>query len=130
MNNKVIVTCPVCNNNLHVERLVCPCCHTKIEGDFELSIFDTLSVDKQDFILIFLKNGGNIKAIEKELNISYPTVKRMLEEVLTALHINSKVDIHEETLTKEEILAQLKNGQIDFETASKLIKESEDEKND
>ena len=34
---------------------------------------------------IFLKNRGNIKDVEKDLNISYPTVRRLLDEVIISL---------------------------------------------
>ncbi len=37
-----------------------------------------------------LKIGGNIKEIEKELGISYPTVRNKLEDVISALGYSPK----------------------------------------
>ena len=81
----IIGKCPICHNDLKVVKLKCDECNTSIEGEFSLSCFDLLSVEQQNFLLIFIKNAGNIKEIEKELNISYPTVKRNLEELQISL---------------------------------------------
>ena len=45
-------------------------------------------------------NKGNIKAIEKELGISYPTVKKNLEEVI--VHLGYEVS-EEDKMKKEDI---------------------------
>ena len=87
MENKVINRCPICGDKLVVTSLRCEECETEIKGRFNLSVFDYLSESQQKFVLIFLKNGGNIKLIEKELGISYPTVKKILDEVLQVLGI-------------------------------------------
>jgi hypothetical protein len=69
--NPVLSTCPVCKHELRVARLHCDYCETTIEGSFTLSKFNYLETEKLYFIEIFIKNRGNIKQIEKELNISY-----------------------------------------------------------
>lgn len=81
----VISTCPVCKKDLHVVKLHCHHCDTNVEGNFSLSKFNYLETEKLYFIEVFVKNRGNIKAIEKELNISYPTVKKLLDEVIIGL---------------------------------------------
>lgn len=124
MEYKILEKCPVCGGKLIASELRCCACDSSIKGKFSLSIFDKLTPQEQDFVLIFLKNGGNIKAIEKELNISYPTVKKILDETCSSLGITSKIE-QEKVLTKEEILAKLKNKEIDFEQAETLIKELE-----
>ena len=37
------------------------------------------------FVDVFVKNRGVIRDVEKELNISYPTVRNRLDEVIRAL---------------------------------------------
>lgn len=125
MKKEVLGTCPVCGNNLEVIELKCPCCETHIQGKFELSKFDYLNKVQKEFVFIFLQTAGNIKAIEKELNISYPTVKKYIQDIQQALGLVGTTDIIEERLTKEKILEKLKNGEFDFEEASELIKEIE-----
>ncbi len=128
MEHKVIGNCPICGNKLKVSKLKCDNCKSEISGEFTLSVFDTLTEAEENFILVFLKEAGNIKQIEKDLNISYPTVKKMLEGILTKLHLKSNVEL-KEPLTKESILKDLKNDKISFEEAEVLLKKLED-KND
>ena len=123
MNKKVIGTCPVCGENLSVSVLTCNECNTSIQGSFSLSKFDYLNAQQQEFALIFIKNGGNIKLIEKELNISYPTVKKNLDELINALGFEKINEVEAVKLTKEDIYKSLKNGEISFEEAEEMLKE-------
>jgi len=58
--------------------------------------------------------------MEKELNISYPTVRNKLEEVRKAL---GYVEDDKPTVNKKEILAQLSKGEISKDKALKLLTE-------
>jgi len=122
MNNKILGQCPVCKSKLHASELKCDECGTIIKGDFELSIFDYLSESQTKFITIFMKSGGNIKLVEKELGISYPTVKKMLEEINFALGNTFNSDLVEDEDSRDNILNELKNGKIDFEQAENRLK--------
>ena len=75
-------------------------CHTEISGNFTLSKFNYLSKEHLFFIEVFIKNKGNIKAIEKELGISYPTVKKNLDEVI--VHLGYEVS-QEDRIKKEDV---------------------------
>ncbi len=129
-NNPIISNCPVCDHELNVVKLACDHCGTTIEGNFRLSKFNYMDTDKLYFIEIFVKNRGNIKAIEKELNISYPTVKKMLDEVISELGYDSKevfekdetsIDNHESVQTKVSIIKRLKNKEITAAEAVELL---------
>jgi hypothetical protein len=117
MKPQVLGQCPVCNEKLLVTEIKCQKCGTTIKGEFELSPFDYLSSSQMKFAEVFLKDGGNIKLIEKELGISYPTVKKMLSDVLGSLGFSSDNVILPKDDTKDDILADLKNGAIDFDEA-------------
>ncbi|MFA6801792.1 MAG: DUF2089 family protein, partial [Acholeplasmataceae bacterium] len=101
------------------------------EGDFTLSKFNYMNADKLYFIEIFIKNRGNIKAIEKELSISYPTVKKMLDEVISELGYDVNVDfdqkydegevVNDKNQTKIEIVRKLKNKEISASEAIALL---------
>lgn len=123
-SNPILVHCPVCDHNLKVEKLSCNHCKTVIEGSFELSKFNYLGKEKLYFIEIFMKNRGNIKGIEKELNISYPTVKKMLDEVIVELgyDVNEEDVVLEQKESREEILDQIKKGTLSVEEALKKMK--------
>lgn len=120
MKRNVIGTCPVCTSKLDVTELHCPDCDTTIRGEFKLDKFSYLSKEEKYFVEIFVKNRGNIKEIEKDLGISYPTVKKNLEQVIAALGYGDE-DI-QESLSKEEILEKLSNGEISSEDAMAMIK--------
>lgn len=120
MKKKLLGTCPVCSEKLTVTELSCKECGTTIHGDFKLSKFDYLSDELQTFALVFLKNAGNIKAVENELNISYPTVKKYLDNVIEGLDFGvSKVNTV--FSGRDEILKMLRNGEIDFDEAEKML---------
>lgn len=119
----VLTKCPVCGVELKVTKLECTNCNSRIEGDFKLSKFNYLSDEQLKFALVFLKNAGNIKAVEKELDISYPTVKKNLDELIEALGF-SKVDIKEEVTeynNRKDVLAALKDNRISYEEAKKIL---------
>ncbi len=121
MKKSIIGYCPICHDKLVVKTLRCNHCDTEITGDFTLNPFDYLSKDKLDFALVFIKNQGNIKAIEKELGISYPTVKKNIDELCNALNMKT-VETNEEDL-REETKRKLRNGEITFEDAERILGE-------
>lgn len=75
-------TCPSCQKLLLVKSLVCDHCATEVHGLYELPVLARLSVDDQTFILKFVKNSGSLKEMAKELGLSYPTVRNLLDEVI------------------------------------------------
>lgn len=127
MKKNVIGYCPICNEKLIAKTLRCDKCDTEISGEFSLTPFDYLSKEQLDFALVFIKCEGNIKAIEKVLNISYPSVKKNIDDLINALGIKKESDdsdseikeAHE--ITREEVGRMLKNGEITFEEAEKLL---------
>lgn len=120
MKSVVIGVCPVCSNDLHVEKLRCDYCKTGIEGQFELDKFSYLTDEERYFAEIFIKNRGNIKEIEKELGISYPTVRRNLDNVIKALGYSVDEDAKKDA--KMEVLRKLDEGEITAAEAIKLMK--------
>ena len=83
---KMLHKCPVCDaHEFQLIKLACENCGTRIEGDFQLPKLATLSGEHQDFIETFVRCRGNIKEVERELGISYPTVRRRLDNVIRAL---------------------------------------------
>lgn len=123
MKREVIGKCPVCGDELHVKKLGCNTCHTTIEGEFSLCKFCKLSNEQKSFLEVFVKSRGNIKEIEKELGISYPTVKNKLEDLIEGLGYSPKYTGAE--VNKKEVLEKLNKGEITSEEAVKLLKGEE-----
>lgn len=113
---QVISRCPVCGKKLKVVKLQCENCDTAIENDFCLSKFDYLSSEDLFFAETFLKCRGNIKMVEKQLKISYPTVRARLDDIIQKLDGKPSVAALTDT-QKKEILDSLENGEITPEEA-------------
>lgn len=82
--------CPSCQKQLKVKSLFCENCSTEVHGLYELPILARLSVDEQDFILKFVKNSGSLKDMAKDLGFSYPTVRNLLDDIITKIKTNEK----------------------------------------
>ncbi len=124
MHNHVIGHCPVCTSELHVTKLACPNCQTKIEGEFLLSKFNYLNKENLYFIEIFMKNKGNIKKVEKELGISYPTVKKQLDEIIVELGYTPEEDIAVKSPNRQELLEKLSRGELSKADVMKQLGET------
>jgi hypothetical protein len=81
----VIATCPVCSGELAVTRLRCSTCGTTIEGEFGVGRFARLSREQMQVLESFLRSRGNLRDMERELQISYPTVRARVEALVRAL---------------------------------------------
>lgn len=120
MKKNVIGYCPICNEKLMVKTLSCEHCNTDITGEFMLTPFDYLSKEQLQFALIFIKNQGNIKLIEKDLNISYPTVKKNIDDLINALGFNN-IKQEDAKPSRETVLRKLKNKEITLEEAERIL---------
>jgi hypothetical protein len=85
-----------------------------------MSKFEYLSGEQLRFIEVFLKNRGNIKDVEKELGISYPTVRAKLDEVISAL--GYKIT-KESSVDKKKVVDMLDKGEITPDEAIKMLNE-------
>jgi len=116
----VISRCPVCSRELTVARLRCDFCDTVIENSFRLSRFDYLSEEELAFTETFIRCRGNIKEVEKELGISYPTVRSKLDGVIKKLGCEAPPEGR--AARREEVLKALENREITVEQAIEQLK--------
>lgn len=115
---KLINKCPVCASNLKITKLKCDKCNTIIENEFELPAITYLNDEQIYFMEVFLKCRGSIKDVEKELKISYPTVRAKLDDVIEALGYK----LSKKSSNNEEILNMLESGEITAEQAIEMLK--------
>lgn len=87
MQREVISTCPVCEAQLQVTRLHCNTCGTSIEGEFSAGRFARLGREQMALLESFLRSRGNLRELERELGISYPTVRGRVEALLRTLDL-------------------------------------------
>nr|WP_297162833.1 DUF2089 family protein [uncultured Dysgonomonas sp.] len=82
--------CPSCQAQLKVKSLKCENCDTEVNGLYDLPVLARLSSEDQEFILKFMKNSGSLKDMAKDLNLSYPSVRNLLDEVIEKIKYYEK----------------------------------------
>ena len=85
MVHDVIATCPVCSGELTIARLHCRTCGTALEGEFGVGRFGRLDREQLSLLESFLRSRGNLKEMERELGISYPTVRGRVDALIRSL---------------------------------------------
>lgn len=79
---KLPIQCPSCEKALHVSELQCVHCETVVKGNYELPLYMQLNAEEQDFILSFLLSSGSIKAMAKQVGVSYPTMRNKMDDLI------------------------------------------------
>jgi hypothetical protein len=87
MVHDVLATCPVCSGELTIARLHCRSCGTALEGEFGVGRFGRLDREQLALLESFLRARGNLKEMERELGISYPTVRARVDALVRALDL-------------------------------------------
>ncbi|MFL5727327.1 MAG: DUF2089 domain-containing protein [Chloroflexota bacterium] len=137
MPHDVISTCPVCSSELAVTRLHCGSCGTTLEGDFSVGRFGRLSREQLALLESFLRSRGNLRDMERELGISYPTVRSRVEQLVRSLGFGprgeddtvedagggaAQDDGKARVATRQEILERLARHEIGAEEAALAIR--------
>jgi hypothetical protein len=132
MPHDVISTCPVCASELAVTRLHCRSCGTTLEGDFSVGRFGRLNRDQLALLESFLRSRGNLREMERELGISYPTVRSRVEALVRALGFGPRADADDieepagepavAPRTREEILQALARHEMTADEAAAAIR--------
>lgn len=92
-----------------------------------MSPFQQLDAEQTKFLITFLKCRGILSSVEKELNLSYPTVRARLDSLLKALGLAATVEEPDRKTVNErqrEILEKLESGELTPEEAKKQMRES------
>jgi hypothetical protein len=110
--------CPICKARLEPIKLQCTSCELTMEGRLPISRLSMLSAEQQQFVEAFLVARGNIKEVEKELGISYPTVRKKLDEVIDTLGYAPQT----ERLEQHEILDAIDRGEMTPQEGIALMK--------
>ena len=73
--------CPSCSGALHIRELHCPTCDITIRGDFDPPTLrgNALTDEQEAFLRLFVLSRGNMSDVERNLGVSYPTVRAKLD---------------------------------------------------
>ncbi len=119
---RLLGRCPVCGEPLEVVRLHCRNCDTSVEGHFDVGRFAALGPEQLDFLETFLRARGNIREVERELGLSYPTVRSRLDGLLTALGLMPSAAEDEQAPDRRAVLDALERGEITAEEAVRRLR--------
>jgi hypothetical protein len=142
MVHDVIATCPVCTGELTITRLHCRSCGSALEGEFGVGRFGRLDREQLSLLESFLRSRGNLKEMERELGISYPTVRGRVDSLVRALGFGDQSpgeDLDDElgetdfagdgsaaddtTARRREILERLARKEMSAEEAATALRE-------
>ena len=98
-----------------IVKLECASCGTEVAGEYDLCSTCRLEGSSRELFDLFLKARGNLKKVQKELGVSYPTVRQRVDEMFRGL----EGDIPPSD--PQAVLRMLRQGEIDADTAEKLL---------
>lgn len=115
---RFVVRCPSCDGELRATRLGCQTCGTNLDGQFEIPALLQLSPDDLAFVTAFVRSSGSLKAMAQLLQVSYPTVRNRLDEVIGRLEsLEQGVQRR-----RHEILDALENGRLSAKEAEEALR--------
>ncbi len=121
--------CPICGAELAVTRLHCHQCDTTLEGYYSAAAgpFNRLTPEQTQFLLAFVRCEGRLNRLEEELNLSYPTLRNRLGDVIRALGLEPSREEPPARVTLDDrrrILEDLDQGRISAQEAGQLLRGS------
>lgn len=124
----ILSNCPVCGGPMTVTQLRCQDCDLSVEGHFAVSGLASLLPEQIEFVEVFLRCEGKINRVEKELGISYPTVRSRLNEIIVAMGYEPASEADAEEAQREalrrQVLENLSSGDITPDQAVELLNKS------
>jgi hypothetical protein len=113
------VRCPQCEGPLEVATLHCPRCDLTVSGSFRRCRFCELAPEQLELLEVFVRCRGVIRQMEKELGVSYPTVRARVDDLLVALGFEGQ-EAKGETI--RSILERLERGELGPDEAAGRIR--------
>jgi len=116
---KLTSQCPSCGGLMGIERLRCGACSVTVEGDIPIPRLARLSAEDREFVELFVRSSGSLKAVAAKLGISYPTVRSRLDRVIQALERAEG----QERDARRQILDELEAGKLSVDAAVAKLRE-------
>jgi hypothetical protein len=117
--------CPVCGQALTITRLHCRSCDTTIEGHFAPRAFDQLTQEQLAFMETFVRCEGKLNRMEKEMGLSYPTLRGRLTDLIRGMGFEVGQEEPTPPVVAEDerrkVLDDIAAGKISPEQALKLL---------
>jgi hypothetical protein len=121
---KILEECPTCGDALVATELSCDSCGTVIHGRYAPCPFCRLSPENLAYVEMFVRNRGNLKDKEQELNVSYWAIRNRLQDVVAEMDQITPPPPPPDPGRKarrKDILERLNKGEITVTEATDLL---------
>src|SRR5512141_2951568 len=122
---KLLTRDPVAGGDLFVSELTSEERGITVRGRFEIPRYSKLDEEQARFLETFLRCRGMLNSVERELGISYPTVRARLDALLGSLDmspIKEEPKKDKSAEKKKQILELLEKGDISAEQAKERLR--------
>jgi len=103
--------------------MLCRNCGTALQGRFVMERLFQLTSEQLHFVEIFVRCEGKLNRVQEELDLSYPTVRSRLDEVIRALGYEVGRDRGSDDEYRQQVLERLARQEISSEEALQLMQE-------
>jgi hypothetical protein len=125
-HKQTVDRCPACGGPLETRELGCPQCELTLRGRFPRCEFCALPEEQLNFLRLFVSRRGNLRELERELGVSYPTVRARLDDLLRALgYAVSAPSVQERQEQRRQVIEKLKAGGLTPEEAATKLRKLE-----
>ncbi len=104
---------------MEIEKLRCTSCDVSLEGRIPIPRLARLTADDREFVELFVRSSGSLKAVADKLSVSYPTVRSRLNRIIAALEAAE----NDERDARNKILDQIEQREISVDEAIQLLRE-------
>lgn len=111
--------CLTCSEELKIEKLSCTSCDITYQGEFRLHRMARLPKEHRRLAEQLLFCGGNLKELAIKMELSYPTLRKYVDEMIVELTKLQQADQAE----IENILARIESNDISSGKGMRLIQE-------
>ncbi len=86
---KILEACPTCGSEMVISEVTCTTCDTVVRSRYTPCPFCRLAPKDLAFMLLFVRSRGNVKDMERELGVSYWTIRGRLNEIIDAMGLDA-----------------------------------------
>lgn len=129
---KILESCPTCGGPFAVTELTCTVCETVVRSQYSPCPFCSLSPEDLAFMLVFVRNRGNVKEMERELGVSYWTIRGRINEVITSMGLEPGAEPEDDeaprapapdrAAERQAVLDRLRRGELTADQAAEQLK--------
>lgn len=114
-----MICCPSCQHHVQATEIICTECDLRLQGEFTLPRLARLPRKTQKLVEQFILCGGNLKTMAEQLEISYPTLRKKIDELMVLMTQLQQ----EDQSVMDKILDNIDQGKIKAQKGIRMIKE-------